>query len=463
MADIEESPEQRKQRETDQEQHKMDWSKGAIVLVAGAIYIAFCFLAHKWYRQELWDYSIDSFIPWMQSMPSWVLFFLQYFYWFSDEGIWVFLLLFYAYFNRAASIYLFTSISLLGVVNELLKIYFMDGRPFYMVEGFSIQGYDCDNKDFGRPAGHLFSSSTILVIIFLQYFDPHDIRGSFEILYRRSDGEFDDAGRQDQQHFKFRNNTFCISFWVFALLGAIMIGWFAEVGTGANSWDQVIFGTSLGLGFIFTWYVLRDDLCIFFIRVTEQCREGYEKFRAIVFLVVSIVVYLVAVLFSRWFSINRFNEFENVSPLWVDEYESMCGKLTHPSWFYLHLQNIYAYSFFFLGTVVGVVIDHFLLGGTIINYNKTSPVDGDGENIPWKGMCRTIIAGVILYGFKFLWEHFFVGKMSNLFTHVWWYFFVPIILFTVVKYIYRALGLSKQYVTFDELEVKWNQDNNTRS
>ena len=242
-----------------------------------------------------------------------------------------------------------------------------------------------------------------------------------------------------------------------------MIGWFSEVGTGANSWDQVIFGTSLGLDFIFMWYVLRDDLCIYFIRVTEQCREGYEKLRAIIFLVVSIVIYLIAVLVSRWFAIKRFNDFHEVPPEWVDEYERMCGKLTHPSWFYLHLQNIYAYSFFFLGTVIGVVIDHFLLGGTIINYNKTSTVDGDGENIPWKGMIRTIIAGVILYGFKFLWEYLFKGSILNLFTHVWWYLFVPIILFTVVKYVYRALGLSKQYITFDELEVKWNQDNNTRS
>ena len=174
-------------------------------------------------------------------------------------------------------------------------------------------------------------------------------------------------------------------------------------------------------------------------------------------------MFLLAVLFSRWYAINRFNKFEDVPPEWVTEYENVCGKLEHPSWFYLHLQNIYAYSLFFLGTVIGVCIDHFLLGGTIVNYNKTTAIDGDGENIPWKGMVRTLIAGLILYLFKFGWEYLFKGSMRNLFTHVWWYLFVPIILFTVVKYLFKMLGLSKQYVTFDEIEAKWNQDNHTRT
>lgn len=127
-----------------------------------------------------------------------------------------------------------------------------------MVSG--IKALDCHHVDFGRPDGHIFSTATVLVMIFVSYFDPHDIRGSAELLFRNRNGQFDDVGRKDNQHNHNRNSP--VIFFAFgALLGLVIIlGWVSEIMTGSNSLDQVLFGTSLSLGFTLTWYLLRDEL-----------------------------------------------------------------------------------------------------------------------------------------------------------------------------------------------------------
>jgi hypothetical protein len=54
-------------------------------------------------------------------------------YWFIDGGIFIWMLAFFAFFNRAAALYLFTAGGLMGASNEILKVWFSEGRPFYMV------------------------------------------------------------------------------------------------------------------------------------------------------------------------------------------------------------------------------------------------------------------------------------------------------------------------------------------
>ena len=44
-----------------------------------------------------------------------------------------------------------------------------------MVAGPSIEGYNCEDIDFGRPSPHIFQSASIFILVYLQYFDPHDI------------------------------------------------------------------------------------------------------------------------------------------------------------------------------------------------------------------------------------------------------------------------------------------------
>ncbi len=127
-----------------------------------------------------------------------------------------------------------------------------------MVSG--IKALDCNHVDFGRPDGHIFSTATVLIMIFVSYFDPHDIRGSAELLYRNRDGTFDDAGRKDSSHHLNRNSPLVFTIWGLLLGLVIVLGWFSEIMTGSNSFDQVLFGSSLSIGFTFTWYLLRDEL-----------------------------------------------------------------------------------------------------------------------------------------------------------------------------------------------------------
>jgi membrane-associated phospholipid phosphatase len=149
------------------ELRKMDFEKTIYVSFVALLYFLVCFLAHHYYRQPFWDWSINSLIPYLQTWPNWIHETFQTVYWFIDEGIFIWMMAFFAFFNRAATLFQFLSMSLLGGVNELLKVWYRDGRPFYLIPGQKILGYDCEDKDFGRPSGHVLSSATIFVLIYL--------------------------------------------------------------------------------------------------------------------------------------------------------------------------------------------------------------------------------------------------------------------------------------------------------
>lgn len=204
-------------------------------------------------------------------MPDWIHTGFSWTFWGLEAGFYVWLLAFFAFFNRASSIFVFVSSALLAILNELLKVHFSDGRPFYMVEG--IKAFDCTKSNFGRPDGHIFSVTTVLTLIFLSYFDPHDIRGSAEILHRNRDGSFEDSDRKDSQHNRNRQSNVVFAIYG-ALLGFLMIlGWINELMTGSNSIDQLLFGTSVSLGFTLLCYVFRDAMTGYFLRVSEHVFE----------------------------------------------------------------------------------------------------------------------------------------------------------------------------------------------
>ena len=132
-----------------------------------------------------------------------------------------------------------------------------------MVSG--VKALDCHHVDFGRPDGHIFSTAIVLVMIFVSYFDPHDIRGSAELLYRGRDGLFDE--KKDTQHSHNRSSP--IIFFVFgSLLGLIVIlGWFSEIMTGSIVHKAVYrYGGSanknIGEAFLLVWKIPENDYSI---------------------------------------------------------------------------------------------------------------------------------------------------------------------------------------------------------
>lgn len=363
-----------------------------------------------------------------------------------DEGLFIWQMAFFAFFNRAASLYQFLSMSLLGGVNELLKVWFRDGRPFYLVE--SIEAYDCEDKDFGRPSGHVLSSATIFILIYLQYFDPHDIRGSSEILRRRADGTYDNSDMLDRPHFTHRRNRTLQLVFAIALAVVVVLGWLAEIMGGSNSLDQVLLGSSLGLGICLSWYLLRDELSIFFIRISEQVEFWSEKIWVIVYFLVGIAITLILMLWAHYWVIAEFNKAKDVPPEWVLIYEQKCGKVKHPTFYYLHLKNTYAYMLLFLGCILGVTFDSLVLGGTMINYNKTNEITEEQFNFPIKGFLRWGITVLQCILIKTVWQYFFPGSMRNLWVSELWWCFVPFLFYSVTKYLFYALRLTKNYITY---------------
>lgn len=203
--------------------------------MTATIYLFFAFFAHQFYRKPLMDWSIKTVIPWLQSKPHWIHTAFTWGFWGLDKGAFVWMFAFYAFFNRASSIFFFVSCMFLGILNEMLKVYYSDGRPFYMVDG--IQGFDCTQSNFGRPDGHLFTTTTVFLLIFLSYFDPHDIRGSAELLYRNQDGTFEEGEKKDTQHYKNRQSNLFFFIWAFLLGLLVVLGWIGDLMMGSNTLD----------------------------------------------------------------------------------------------------------------------------------------------------------------------------------------------------------------------------------
>jgi heme A synthase len=247
----------------------------------------------------------------------------------------VWLLCFYAYFNRASSIFFFVSCMMIGILNEMLKVYYMDGRPFYLVDG--IKGYDCSLSNFGRPASHNFITCTVFFLWFLSYFDTHDVRGSAELLYRNQDGSFEEHDKETQ-HNKNRHSSFFFALSSILLGFLVILGWVYDMLMGANTFDQVVFGTSISVGFTVVLYALRDEMSVYFIQVSEHVYEMNHKIRILAFFLIGTIFFIVIMYGARTYIIYEFNRMEDVPPEWVQAFEQQCGKPMVPHWFYYHLR-----------------------------------------------------------------------------------------------------------------------------
>lgn len=199
-------------------------------------------------------------------------------------------------------------------------MYYKEGRPFYLERGDVVHPHNCEDKDFGSPSGHMTSSATIMILIFLQYFDPHDIRGSAELLYRRPDRSYDEAGRDKYSHPKNRVNTTLLSFSAAVITVITLLSWVNEMMSGSNSLDQVIFGTSLGLGMCFTWYMLRDDVCVYYLKISEHADHISEWINVIFFALFGTGIAFGLWFASKWYVNREFNKMDDVPPEWVLEY-----------------------------------------------------------------------------------------------------------------------------------------------
>lgn len=199
-------------------------------------------------------------------------------------------------------------------------------------------------------------------------------------------------------HYKNRNSGLHLFVWGFLLGLLIILGWLCDLMSGSNTLDQLIFGTSLTVGLTLSWYLLRDELTMFYLRVSEHVFELHHRVRTAIFFLTGSIVFFLIMYGSRTYILNAFNKMDDVPPEWVLAFEKQCGKPVPPHWFYHHLRNIYQYCLFFGGIVLGVTFDSLFLGGTIVYYNKTSE-----EHYPVKGIVRWLIVALQFYLLQFAW------------------------------------------------------------
>jgi hypothetical protein len=112
----------------------------------------------------------------------------------------------------------------------------------------------------------------------------------------------------DRPHHKNRANPLWQLVWAITLAVVVVLGWLAEIMGGSNSFDQVLLGSSLGMGICFSWYLLRDELSIFFIRISEQVEFWSEKILVILYFFGGLAITLALMLSAHYWVISEFNK-----------------------------------------------------------------------------------------------------------------------------------------------------------
>jgi hypothetical protein len=91
-------------------------------------------LAHWLYRETLWDYSLHTLIPYLQTFSPGIQSFFYSISYILDDGVFLAIFGFFAFFDRARGAYLLFSIGFIGCLCEYLKMMYSDGRPFWIGE-----------------------------------------------------------------------------------------------------------------------------------------------------------------------------------------------------------------------------------------------------------------------------------------------------------------------------------------
>jgi len=61
----------------------------------------------------------------------------------------------------------------------------------------------------------------------------------------------------------------------------------------------------------------------------------------------------------------------------------------------------------------------------------------------------------------YAWQYFFIKTMTNLWLRKFWLLISGFLIFSIQKYLYKSLGLTRAYITYLDVEEKWNDNNET--
>lgn len=241
-----------------------------IFTIVAIIFFVVTFVTEYFYREYAWLRSVESWVPWLQSF-NWAPYkrFVRCLYWFGWEILWAFVLLFYCKFNRASSAFLITKASEMVAIITVMKMYWNDPAPYMDRE--TIDAFECNQDTFQNPSLEVTISAFTYSLMFYLAFDWIDIlRPRQQVpekrdqLNRDGDKVFED---EEDEYFlspstsyqKTKENAFM--FWAILaiLIYVVFLIAYAGMYIGSQSFDQVLFGMTLGYGFFcVVFYYLKD-------------------------------------------------------------------------------------------------------------------------------------------------------------------------------------------------------------
>jgi hypothetical protein len=424
-----------------------------IFTIVAIIFFVVTFVTEYFYREYAWLRSVESWVPWLQSF-NWAPYkrFVRCLYWFGWEILWAFVLLFYCKFNRASSAFLITKASEMVAIITVMKMYWNDPAPYMDRE--TIDAFECNQDTFQNPSLEVTISAFTYSLMFYLAFDWIDIlRPRQQVpekrdqLNRDGDKVFED---EEDEYFlspstsyqKTKENAFM--FWAILaiLIYVVFLIAYAGMYIGSQSFDQVLFGMTLGYGFFcVVFYYLKDWACEKYIMVSEKI---YTTTQSSIFLLINMVflgLLLLAIRLVYHFQTKDFT----VNPKWKSEYKDECGVLTFPSFFDKEMS--YAYNFLALsfGVTLGIAVDSILLGGTRVDYNQLRKSEGRNPLLGF--IFRVVIT--VGWGMLNLWG--FVSLLQLLVHHSLWplaipYFIFGFGLFTFIKYMFKLVGATRPVI-----------------
>lgn len=350
-----------------------------IFVVVAVLFFVATFVSHYFYEEYLWFRSVEDWVPWLQSWSWWPWKgFLRFIYWFGWELLWLIIIAFYSKFNRANGLFaIIKPCEVLWCVS-MFKMYWNDPAP-YMDRDY-IKALECNKNTFMTPSREVTIAAFAYCTMFYLAFDWIDVPRPQVRLNRANPAGGD---RENQPLFEDQEPEYFLSdgsryqaakaddrkfFWVLAgILFLVFLIGLASMYIGAQSFDQVLFGLCLGIGFFCVIYYFFKDFATWgTIHTSEKLRPNSWQWRA---WIGHIIYGVVPIIIARVYYFYQIQDY-TVNPRWKSNHYDDCGLLAFPSFFDKEMLQVYNFMYLWLGCLSGLFFDSIFLGGTRIDFNQ---------------------------------------------------------------------------------------------
>ena len=183
-------------------------------------------LTERLYNKSLFQYSLDYIINLQNSTPGFFITFLNVVsYSCNFEVIFPIIIIIFNFCSLKITFLLFNVLFLSLFVTGIMKLVFLDARPFWINANIT---FFKSEVDYGNPSGHsMFAFSFYLIL--------------FQIIY--------------DKYVNDKDLLYKISYWISVISFLFLIA-FSRLAGGVHSINQVLFGSLVGVTIFFAFYFI---------------------------------------------------------------------------------------------------------------------------------------------------------------------------------------------------------------